>query len=189
METKIRVRLDTAQAKSDLNSLSREGLRAAGRVGNQLRASVSTGLGRTLGAVGLGGGIGAGLAAVRGATESSFGDVIGEAFGGIGFDLEQTLLGDLGEKARADKAAREETISAFGLIAGQTGRVPPGAKAYFDQIRSIRAQEEAGRKIFEDPANGFRSVSASQLIDQLLSGIGELLAKAADALAAKLNPF
>lgn len=188
METKIRVRLETRQARSDLSALEKDGVRTAARVGRRLSSAVGSGLNRSLSAVGLGGGIGAGLAAVRGATESSFGDVLGEAFGSIGESLEQRLLGDLGEKARADRSAREETISAFGLIAGQTGRVPPGAKAYFDQIRSIRAQEEAGRNIFERDAR-FRSVGAQDLVDRVLSGIGELLTEAATLIADKLNPF
>ena len=188
METKIRVRLDTRQAKSDLNSLTREGIATAGRVGSRLRGAVGAGLNRSLGAIGLGGGVGAGLAAVRGATESSFGDVIGEAFGGFGEEFERDLgLQNLGEQARASKSAREETIAAFALQAGQLGRVPPGAKAYFDQIRQIRAQEEAGRNIFEDPANGFRGPGVGEVTDRLLEGVGNLLSEAVDALANKLK--
>ena len=183
-EAKVRVKLDTSAAKASLRGLTKTAAATAGRVGAGIRGAV----GRGLGAVGLGAGLGTGLAAVRGATSSGLGDVVGEAFGGIGAELAQTLLGDLDEKARADKAARNETIQAFGAIAGQTGKVPPGAQNFFNQVRSLRLQEERGKEIFERD-DRFRSTGASDIIDRIMSGIGQLLSDAVNALAEKLNPF
>ncbi len=183
-EAKVRVRLDTRQAKGDLRGLTRAAAGVAGRVGGGIRRAV----GRGLGAVGLGAGIGTGLAAVRGATQSGLGDVIGEAFGGIGAELAQTLLGDLDEKAKASRTAREETIQAFGAIAGQTGKVPPGAQNYFNQIRSLRLQEEKGRELFERDER-FRGPGIGDMIDRIMDGIGTLVSSAVDTLADKLNPF
>lgn len=183
-EAKVRVRLDTSAARGDLRALTRTAANVAGRVGQGLRRSV----GRGLGAVGLGGGVGAGLAAVRGATQSGLGDVIGEAFGGIGARLAQTLFGDLDETAKADKRAREETIQAFGTIAGATGKIPEGAVNWFNSVQSLRLQEEKGRELFEQDDN-FRSTSAGDLVDRVMSGLGVLISEAVDALAKKLNPL
>ena len=90
-ETKVKVRLDTRQAKSQLTGLVRESARSAGRLTNNIRSVV----GKGLGAVGMGTAIGTGISAVRGATESGVGDVIGESLGGFGKMAEEFFLGDL----------------------------------------------------------------------------------------------
>lgn len=183
-EAKVRVSLDTRDAVAALNDMRRKASAVSGRVGSTLRRTV----GRGLGVIGLGGGVGAGLAAVRGATQSGLGDVIGEAFGGIGANIAQTLFGELDERAKASKAAREETIQAFGTIAGATGKIPPGAVNYFNQIRALREQEERGREIFERD-DRFRSVGAQDLVDRVLAGIGQLLTQAVDYLWGKIWRF
>lgn len=182
-EAKVRVRLDTGQAKSDLRGLVREAQNSSGRVA----AGVRNALGRGFRAIGLGAGIGTGLAAVRGATQSGFGDVIGEAFGGFGANLAEFFLGDLDDKARAARAAREETIQAFGTITGITGSVPPGARAFFDSVRTLRLQEEEGRGIIERDER-FRGPGIGEFVDRIMAKVGEIIAQAVDALAEKLNP-
>jgi len=184
-EAKVKVRLDTKQAKGDLRDLTRDAAQAAGRVGGTIRGAV----GKGLGVVGLGGGIGAGLAAVRGSTSSGFGDVIGESLGGIGAQLAESFLGNLDEDARATKSAREETIQAFGSIAGSTkGGIPPGAQNYFNQIKSLRLQEEKGKELFERDER-FRGPGVEDMIDRIMSGLGEMVSKAVQDLKNKLNPF
>lgn len=180
----IRVVLDTSQAKSELRDLVRQSAETSGRASSTLRQRINQGLG----VVGLGTGIGAGVAAVRGATESGIGDVIGESLGGLGAQLAQTFLGSLDEDARATRSAREETIQAFGAIAGQTDRIPPGARDFFNQVKSVRLQEERGREIFQRD-DDFRGPGVGDLIDRILDGIGELVSQAVDALADRLNPF
>ena len=59
-EAKVRVRLDTRRAQSELRGLLTESRRTAGRIGSKLRGTV----GRGLGVVGLGAGIGTGRNAV-----------------------------------------------------------------------------------------------------------------------------
>ena len=183
-EAKVRVKLDTREAKGELRGLTHSARAAAGRVGAGIRRTV----GRGLGAVGLGAGIGAGLAAVRGATASGFGDVIGESLGAIGAQLSRAVLGELPSDARAAKSAREDTIAAFGAIAGHTGRIPPGAKNYFDQIKALRFEQEEGRRLFEEDTK-FHGPGIEKLMDRIMEGIGKLLTQAVDALAEKLNPF
>jgi len=182
-ETKIKVRLDTRQAKSELGGLTREAARTAGKVASGIRATV----GRGLGAVGVGAAIGTGISAVRGATESGLGDTVGEALGGIGAQMAEFFLGDLDEKARASRTAREETIQAFGAIAGQRGAVPPAAREFFTNVRALRLQEEKGRELFERD-DKFRGPGIGEIVDRIMGGLGKLLSEAVDNLVSKI-PF
>ena len=128
------------------------------------------------------------MAAIRGASESSFGDVIGEALGGFGHQVSEFFWGDLNEDARASKSAREETISAFGTIAGMKGKVPEEAKAYFDQVKALRLNEEKGRELFEGDRARFGGEDIKTVIDRILAGINGLITAAVNTLAEKLNP-
>lgn len=183
-EAKVRVKLDTREAKSTLEGLTRSGAAVAVRVGGSVRRAV----GRGMGVVGLGAAIGSGVAAVRGATASGFGDVIGEALGGYGAQLSRAILGEMPSDARAAKSSREDTIAAFGAIAGHTGKVPPGAQNYFNQIKALRFKEEEGRRLFEEDAR-FRGPGIEDMLGRIMDAIGTLLSEAVDNLAGKLNPF
>lgn len=183
-ETKVRVRLDTTQATAAMRSLTQQGAKTAGRVSSQVRASVTRGLG----VVGLGTAIGAGVAATRGATSSGVGDVMSEAVGGFGSRLAEALLGDLPQEARAARAAREETIQAFGAVAGATGEIPAGARQWFESVKSLRMEEETGRAMF-DRFDDFRGKGLDEMIKRIMDGLADLLQKAVDSLAERLNKF
>lgn len=183
-ETKVRVKLDTSQAAAQLGEFVREGARASSAIGGSISASMRRGFEM----VGLGGAIGGGIAAVRGATQSGIGDVVGEAFGGIGAQLSEFFLGDLDEKARAARRAREETTTAFGAIAGIRGAVPPEARNFFAAVQRLRVQEERGRELFARDEQ-FRGPGMGEIIDRVMARFGELIAQAVDKLAEKLNPF
>lgn len=183
-EAKFRVRMDTRQAKGELRALVRDAAQTSGKVAK----GVSSAVGRGLGVVGLGAGVGTGLAAVRASTESGFGDTVNEALGGIGAQINEFFLGDLDEKARASKSAREETIQAFGAIAGARGAIPPGANNFFQQVRSLREQEEKGKQLFERDER-FRGPGVGDIVDRVMEGLGALLAEAVNNLASALNPF
>ena len=183
-ETKVRVRLDTRQAKSQLGGLVRESARSAGKLTSNIRSVV----GKGLGAVGMGTAIGTGISAVRGATESGVGDVIGEALGGYGKMAEEFFLGDMNEDARASRSAREETIQAFGAIAGARGEIPPEARQFYNSIKSLRMEEERGRDLFEtDP--GMRGPGMEKIIDRIMSGFGKMVDDALSRLMDAINPF
>jgi len=186
-ETKVKVRLDTRQAKTELGGLVRESARAAGKVASGIRSTV----GRGLGVVGFGAAFGTGVSAVRGATESGVGDVVGEALGGIGAQVSEFLLGDLDENARATKSAREEMIQAFGAIGGGMnggkGGIPPGAPEFFASVKSIHTQRERGREVFERDER-FRGPGVGDLVSRIGEVIGTELIKAVDYLAS-LIPF
>lgn len=184
METKVKLRIDTRQAKSELNSLVRESKSSASKVAAGIRSTV----GKGLGAVGFGAAAGTGMAAVRGATQSGVGDVVGEALGGIGAQVAEFFLGDLDEKSRASKSAREETIQAFGAIAGARGEIPPAAREFFTNVRSLRLQEEKGRELFERD-DKFRGPGIGDMVDRIMGKLGELVADAVQSLKDWINPL
>ncbi len=183
-ETKVRLKLDTEQAKVELRALVGEATKVAGRVGTGLRSTISRGLGMA----GLGGAFGAGIATVQAATQSGVGDIVGESLGGIGARLQEMMLGDLPQDARATRAAREETIQAFGAIAGHTGKIPPQAHQYFTSVRSLRMEEEQGRFLFEKD-EAFRGKGIEDVIDQVCTRLGALISDGIRQLGEYLNPF
>jgi len=176
-DTKVRVTLDTRQAKSELAGFVRSAASTAGRVSGSVRSAITRGLG----VVGFGGAVGAGIAAIRGPTESGASGAISEALGGIGRQVADFFLGDLNEEARASKSAREEAIQAFGAIAGARNAIPPGLGSYFDSIKSIRLQEEKGRKLIEMD-DDFRGPGIGAIIDRVLAGFKQLFDEAVDRL-------
>lgn len=181
-EAKVRVKLDTTQAKRDLRGLAKQGQATSGRISKGVRGA----LGRGFGALGVGAAVGVGIAAVRGPTAGGIGDVVGEAFGGIGAQLSRLLLGDLKPEALADKFARDQTRQAFGQSEAMARS--PGAKSYFDNIRAIQLDREKGALVFEEDTR-FRSTNAKDLVDRIMAGLGKLIWDATTRLGEILNPF
>lgn len=179
--TRVKLRIDTGAARQDLAGVVREARATSGKISAGIQGTI----GRGLGAVGLGGGIATGMQAVRGATESGFGALIGETLGSVGAQIEDYLLGDLGVEAKASKQARDETIQAFGMQAGLHNKVPPGAKNYFESIKSLRQQQEQGRKVFEMNSDFF-GPGVGDMIDRIGKKLGEELKKAVDYLLSEL---
>ena len=183
-ETKVRVRLDTRQAKSQLGGLVRESARSAGRLSNNLRSVV----GKGLGAVGLGAGVGTGISAVRGSIEGGIGSMFSEAYGGVLAQMSDMAFGTLNEESRASRSAREETIQAFGAIAGARNEIPPEARQFYNSIKSLRMDEERGRELFEmDPQ--MRGPGMDKIIDRIMSGFAKMVDDALSRLIDAINPF
>ena len=182
-ETNVKVRLDNRQAKSQLQGLAREAARTAGKVSSKIKGTV----GKGLSAIGFGGGVGAGMAAVRGATESGVGDVIGEALAPYGHKAAEAIFGDLDDDARASKSAREETIAAFGAITGARGEIPPAAREFFTNVKALRMQEEEGRGMINRDTDFF-GPGVGDIIDRLSGVFKTLLTEVADYLLDKI-PF
>jgi hypothetical protein len=185
-EAKTRVVLDTSPAKAQLESL----VQTAKDTAHTMRGVYRSTVGRGLNAIGLGGAFGAGMAAIKGATQSSAGDVFSEALGPLGNQVSHILFGDQGEDARAARSAREQAIATFGAAAGAQhwNSVPAGVRNWYESIKSLRLQEEKGRTLFEaDPK--FHGPGIGEVIDRMVKGIGTLLFQAVDHLVTKLNPF
>ncbi len=180
-KAKIRVALDISQAKASLKEIATAGK----RVGRRINKEYSRWISRPLGFVGLGGGIGLGMAAVRGATQSGFGDVIGESFSVLGAQLEDFFLGDLAAKSRAGLKARNEVIQDWSFIAHRRGEIPPESKVAFD-VRSARyLEQELGAKMYRSSTD-FQGVTLDQLIDKIMTGLRNIMSEAVDALLERL---
>lgn len=171
-ETKIRVRLDTTQAKSEMNALERRGEKAAGRLSERLRGSV----GRAFGAAGAGaiaGSIsGATVGALRNSTSSGVGDIAGETVGSYLRQAEEWLFGPMKDDAAAARSAREEVIQAFGAVAGAQGSVPDGAERFFQQTKQLQFERERGRTLIEsDPRFGGTEINS--MLERFAKMIGD----------------
>jgi hypothetical protein len=171
----VKVRLDTRQASGDLRGLVQDATRTAGRVGEGVRNAV----GRGLGAVGLGGGIGVGLAALRGPSQSSASDIITETLRPFGVQLEKFLFGDLSIEARAKKHAREEFKESFSFLVPEKGPIPNSLKNLYNQMVSVRERHEAGaRAIDSDPffGGGIQTkADMKEFAGMITDGLGYLL--------------
>jgi hypothetical protein len=182
-EAKVRIRLDTKQAKGELRSFLRSSRATAGRVGSTIRGSV----GRSLGLVGLGGVIGAGVAAIRAPTATGAGDIMSETLGYLGHQISQAFFGDMTAEARASRYARDATLSAYSHAAGQMNATPPGAVEYYNQLKSLREVEETGRnRIMSDPRF---NLDYKKVLDRLLEGIKDIVDKALDAFLDRVLPW
>jgi hypothetical protein len=184
-ETKVRVRLDTRQAKTEMRTLSKEGSRTAGQLSTNLRSTVRRGMGL----VGAGAIVGAGMSALRSPTSSGISDVISEAFGGLGLALSDKILGKEGvADALASRSAREATKEAFAYAQGayeQAGGegLLQGASTYFEAIRPFRKTEELGRRSIESnpalrgglPWEKILDDLEQRLKNALFSGVDRLL--------------
>ncbi len=167
-EAKVRVRLDTRQAKGELRGLTQDGAKAAGRVGAGIRSAV----GRGLGVIGLGAGIGAGLAAVRGPTQGAVSAIFKSTFGGLGARASRALTGEEGFKAIGEAAGLEAALGDAAIV-GELGEIPASTRARAAQTRRFATVEARGaNKILSDP--NFRN-AAARLLDKKVTQIGELL--------------
>ena len=145
-EAVIRVRLDTSQAKSDLDGLNESGRNAARNIGGRSRS----GKGGSFGAgLGLGGAAGFALGHLKSPTTSGLSDIAGEVFGFGGNWLSNLVLGDLAPQAKANKQARDEVIQAYAYQAKALGETPAGALTRFKHLASLYGQRESGSAIME----------------------------------------
>ncbi len=188
-EVKIRVRLDTAEAKAELQGLvgaaSAAGQRAfdsgaaggggGGSGGGATGFGIAGALGGGIRALGLGAGIGAGIglarSAIGGAASGAAGDVFGEAFGPIGNAISQFMFGGLPAEARAGSAAREEAIAAYGYQVGMNGD-RSGAKSFYNARRAMLLPAEKGRLAIEGDES-FYGVKPEELVNKLLEAVGK----------------
>jgi hypothetical protein len=184
-ETKVKVRLDTRQAKGELNNLSRDSKRTAGKLGQNIRSVV----GRGMSAVGLGAGIGAGISAVKGAAASGVGDIISESTGAYAEMAQQMIFGDMREGARASRRAREETIQAFGAIAGARNEIPPEARQFYNSDQEPAHGRRARPRRCSRPTRMMRGPGIEKIIDRIMSGFGKMVSDAMTRLVDALNPF
>tara|TARA_R110000782_G_scaffold253743_1_gene341936 strand:- start:19656 stop:20228 length:573 start_codon:yes stop_codon:yes gene_type:complete len=169
-EAKVKMRLDTKQAKRDLKGFVSESAMAAGKISGGIKSTI----GKGLGAVGLGAGLATGMGAIRGATSGGVSDIAGEAFGAIGRQIGDFILGDFPEEARATHAAREQTIAAFGALS-RDGNIPAGALSTFKSIKGPLLDQELGRKAIESDPRFRSGVDVDDIIERIGATLGKEL--------------
>lgn len=172
-DVNVKLRLDTKGAKGELNSFTRDAKQSSSKVSDQIRGSVKSGLALGgLGAFGAGG--------LRGATDAGVSSIIGEAFGGVGLDLERSLLGDLSLEAAADLEARESVIRNFARVTAQLGEAPPEAKNLFTQSRAFALEQRKGADIinrsedFRTPLGEVSEDAMTRILGAIKSGFERL---------------
>ena len=167
-DARVRVRLDTDQAKAELADLQGRAEKTSGNVSGGIRRALRRGLG----AVGVGAAFQAGVSTVKGATSSGFGDLVGELLSPLAAQLNETILGDLDDEARATKAAREQLISSFGQVIGHTNNIPAGAQQLFDQTKQIMMEKERGRSLVEQDERFGLNTDPKDVIARIIEGFG-----------------
>lgn len=177
-EAKVKVRLDTRQAKGELRGLTQEGAKTAGRVGAGIRSTLSRGIG----AVGLGVGIGAGMAALRGATQSGLTSIITQTLGGLGQRSAQGILGAENLAQSAGRAqAFQEVLQGYSHVVGSRdlkAPLPRGLIPDFEQRARFHTTEARGAgRMLRDPQ--FRNELA-QFLDAQVTTFGEAIGTMAD---------
>lgn len=177
-ETKVKVRLDTRVAKKALDGLTRQAKSTGSRVSRDLKGAVTSGFG-------IGAGYGVGLAALKSSTAGGVGDVVGEALGGFGADLAESILGDLDDTARAKKRAREDMISDMSSAVGAHGWTQHMSRTH-ESLTDFYKVEEIGKGVIDRETRSKDEIG--NIVTRLGSMIGDELIKAADHLYNKL-PF
>jgi hypothetical protein len=170
-EAKVRVRLDTRQAKSELRGLTKEGAKTAGRVGGGVRRA----LGRGLGAVGLGVGIGAGMQALRGPTQGGISALISQTLGAAGHQIAKGVFGDKLPEAIGGADALQKLRASHGFMRGLTGKEHPSEKPIYDFNKMMATIQARGdQDLSADPQ--FRNEAAQKLAKKLTEA-GEAMQK------------
>ena len=163
-EARVRVRIDTRQAKADLRDLGKDAAATGGRVSGGIRSALSTGLR----ASGVGAAAGAAFGAVRGAVSGGLGDTT-EALLLPLKSLIDNAIG--GPETRADMRALNKVEETFARATTANGGVPPpGAEAFFQHVRSLTLDEEKGRAALRDEFGG-------DIAERIATRIGEKMAE------------
>lgn len=141
-KAKVRVRLDTSQAKAQLKGLSKEGEATAGRISDKM--GKGGGIGGTLAkGAAFGAGAALGSSAVKSITGTfmgGIGEVLADRMGGLAADFDSTLGVPL---ARANQQALEETRALFSTSVGQSGSLSD-ATGYYNSVLKLKERKELG---------------------------------------------
>lgn len=184
-ELKLKVSLDAKAAKQAFDDMMKNAGQKAREAGAKLRATVSQELGMATYQTAYS----SGMDALRSPTSSGVSDIMSEALGGFGRQIENAALGDLAYEARASMSAREETIQAFGMVVGmRDGAIPPEARNYMKSIESVHKIREKGRAKIEMDEN-MRGPGLDDIIKKIGEMIGKLLSNAVADLVKGLGPF
>ena len=102
--------------------------------------------------------------------------------------LNDMFLGTSDDEARAMKAARTEAEGIFGMHVYQAGGVTPEVKAWIEQTKSIRMQEEIGASMIRQETDLYANKGLNQLVDDIFTRLGTLIRDGFTHLAKDLAP-
>jgi hypothetical protein len=172
------VRLDSRPARSELRQLNKDAEKSSKAMGAKIRSTIGQGFG----AIGLGAGIGAGLAAVRSATSGGVGDVATEAFSGIGQSINDFFLGDADDSARGKMRAMQELQQSHAHVVQKDTPISAGLVKMFNARADFLTKEEEGKSEIKKQLGP----EFDDLLERLGKMIEERLTKAAEYLLAGL---
>jgi len=190
-DAKVRVRLDTAQARQDLRALY-------GEMGRPPSIPARGGVSGVPGVSGGGGGAGSALAAGGGAlaggglgltgvvaavvtavglrdTLSTAGSAIGAMTGGVSSTIEEFLFGNTGPRIKGLQNTSQELQNKLGLARGLGAINESGVQGIFDALSPIRVAEQEGRKAIERQFKG-------QIAEDTAEGLLDRIANALDSI-------
>ncbi len=185
--TTFKLRLEDRQATAALQRLQMQAKNTAGRIGKGIRDTVGGGLRSAARGAGLGVGIGTGIAAVRQSSSSGLGDILSESFAPIGAAINEWMLGDDDDHARAGRAAREEIKNAFAYqIGANDNKIPEGAHQMFNTIRDLRETQERGRSAIDQDPRFSGGIDLEQFGNRIVKMLGKEMADVARWLMEQL---
>lgn len=145
-EVIVRVRLDTSQAKRDMDEVNKEAKKTSEEVGGGMRTT----LGRSFA---MGAMFGTGIAAASAATRSGVMDLVSGPLDFLGQKLNDLTMGDSDDFGRATNRARDEAAALFAPVGMVNGGFPPEALSYFQENQArYYEQEKVKSMIYSDPA-------------------------------------
>lgn len=188
--TTFKLRLEDRQATAALQRLQLQAKNTAGRIGRGIRDSISGGVRNVVQGAGLGVGIGTGIAAVRQSTGSGFTDILSETLGPVGAALNEAILGQADDEARAGRAARNEVKDAFAYqIGANGGKIPQGAVDMYNSIRDLRLKQEQGRSAIDQDPRFAGGVDVEKFAGKIVKMLAKEMRDTAKWMLDQLNPF
>jgi hypothetical protein len=166
-EVKIKVVVDATQAKQEIDEVEKEGERAA----TGMRFSITDKLRQGYQAAA------PTISQVTQSTRSGLSDVFSGQINRFGQMVNDFVLGDIDDKARATNTAREETANMFAFTAGQRGQIPQEAKNYFAARQQFHESREVGMSMI-NADSAFAGESLGKIFEQIGKHLGNSLSDA-----------
>lgn len=167
-EVKVKVIVDTTQAKQEVDEVKREGQRAADEMKVSLSDRIKTGYRDHVAPT---------VSQITRKTSSGMSDIFSGQINRFGQLVNDFVLGDIDDKARATNSAREETANMFAFTAGQRGHIPQEAVNYFNQRQAFHEKKEIGMSMINADQT-FAGEGLGKIFEQIGKHLGNSLADA-----------
>lgn len=183
-EAKVRVRLDTSLAKSDLQGVVNAAQGTAARIGGTIRQQLGAGVNAAGNAVSgtIAGATGGALAALRGPTQGTASALMTDVFGALATQLEMAVFGKAGPEAKAASQARDWAIQ-IGSFNAQDAESRTRLVSHFEARRKIMERFEVGRQAIEGDTRFYaHAMPGTDMIGRFAETMGKVLKEAVQSL-------